>query len=62
MRPLNAAKQPLPTDSYVEPGDFEFYLMGSLASERAPAKPGTTPAPVKAQGGLEGEFGHIVPE
>ena len=62
VRPLNAADQPLPTDSYVEPNDFEFYLKGSLEAKQAPPQPGAPPARTRAKGGLEGEFGHIVPE
>jgi len=62
VRPLNAAEQPLPMDSYVEPNDFEFYLKGSLEAKQVPSQPGTPPARTKAKGGLEGEFGHIVPE
>jgi len=62
VRPLNAADQPLPTDSYVEPNDFEFYLKGSLEAKERPAAAGTAPSHSKSPGGLEGEFGHIVPE
>lgn len=58
VKPLNAAEQPLPTDSYVEPNDFEFYLKGSLEGKAAGAAPGRA----RARGGLEGDFGHIVPE
>ena len=59
VKPLNAAEQPLPTDSYVEPNDFEFYLKGSLEG-KPPAD--QQPAPGKTRGGLDGDFGHIVPE
>ena len=28
VKPVDMAKQTLPTDQYVEPDDFEFYLLG----------------------------------
>ena len=59
VKPLNAAEQPLPTDSYVEPNDFEFYLKGSLEG-KPPAE--QKQAAGKTRGGLDGDFGHIVPE
>jgi len=62
VKPLNAADQPLPGDSYVEPNDFEFYLNGSLEAKERPPQAGAPPPHAKAKGGLEGEFGHIVPE
>ena len=30
VKPLDMTKQTLPTDQYIEPNDFEFYLQGSL--------------------------------
>jgi pilus assembly protein CpaC len=61
VRPLNVADQPLPGDSFVEPDDFEFYLKGSL--EAKPPRAAGSPEPrVRVRGGLDGEFGHIVPE
>jgi pilus assembly protein CpaC len=59
VKPLNAAEQPLPMDSYVEPNDFEFFLLGSLEGKPPAEQP---PAQKKARGGLDGNFGHIVPE
>ena len=54
VKPLDMAKQTMPTDQYVEPDDFEFYLLGNLEG-RGQAKP--------AKGsGLEGNFGHIIPK
>ena len=29
VKPLDMAKQPLPTDFYTEPNDFEFYMLGA---------------------------------
>jgi pilus assembly protein CpaC len=54
VKPLDMAKQTLPTDAYVEPDDFEFYLLGRLEGKGKPH-------PVKGSG-LEGQFGHIVPK
>ena len=36
VKPLDMAKQTLPTDQYVEPNDFEFYLLGSLEGRGEP--------------------------
>ena len=35
VKPLDMAHQPLPTDQYVEPDDFEFYLLGDLEGKGA---------------------------
>jgi pilus assembly protein CpaC len=54
VKPLDLAKQTLPTDQYIEPDDFEFYLLGTME--------GKTSSPLwRRRGGLEGEFGHIIP-
>jgi pilus assembly protein CpaC len=54
VKPLDMAKQTLPTDSYVEPDDFEFYLLGNLEG-KGKVKP-------TKESGLEGNFGHIIPK
>jgi pilus assembly protein CpaC len=54
VKPLDMAKQTLPTDQYVEPNDLEFYLLGNMEGRGKPH-------PVKGSG-LEGEFGHILPK
>jgi pilus assembly protein CpaC len=54
VKPLDMAKQTLPTDQYVEPNDLEFYLQGSMEGRGKPN-------PVKGSG-LEGQFGHILPK
>lgn len=64
VKPLDMAKQTLPTDQYVEPNDFEFYLLGSLEGRGEPESGSATRSslPVQpGQGGLEGDFGHIAP-
>jgi pilus assembly protein CpaC len=55
VKPLELAKQSLPTDSYVEPSDIEFYLQGAIEG-----KSNNNSAEVSE--GFEGEFGHSIPE
>lgn len=54
VKPLDMAKQTLPTDQFVEPDDFEFYLLGNLEG-KGKVKPTNG-------SGLEGDFGHIIPK
>jgi pilus assembly protein CpaC len=56
VKPLDLSKQMLPTDAFAEPDDFEFYLEGRLEGRAAPALPRTM-----RKGGLEGDFGYILP-
>lgn len=62
VKPVDMAKQTLPTDQFIEPDDFEFYLLGTLQGREkrkvSPAPSSTTPG---KRGGLEGDFGHIIP-
>ncbi len=53
VKPLDMAKQTLPTDFYTEPNDTEFYLLGRTV--------GSGPPKVK-KGALEGDFGHSMPK
>jgi pilus assembly protein CpaC len=55
VKPLQMAKQSLPTDYYVEPNDVEMFLEG-----RMQGRPKNDP--LSLQGGLDGEFGHAVPK
>jgi pilus assembly protein CpaC len=61
VKPMDLAKQTLPTDQYIEPDDFEWYLLGKMEGEekRKSSKPGSPPAAVDKQMQLEGKFGHI---
>ena len=64
VKPMNLAKQPLPTDQYIEPNDFEFYLLGALEGskkEDRPAGPSSSPDARRGMR-LEGEFGHAMPK
>jgi len=54
VKPLNMAKQTLPTDYYIEPNDAEFYLEGRLEG-RENEQPAVS-------GKLDGDFGHTMPE
>jgi pilus assembly protein CpaC len=55
VKPLDMAKQSLPTDFYKEPNDLEFYLLGLMEGREA-----NPSSPVKGQ--LDGEFGHSTPK
>ena len=77
VKPLDMAKQTLPTDSYLEPNDFELMLMGYLEGEPrfswnwpmrrertshdAPTVSGAPTVIIPKEGGLEGQFGHLAP-
>jgi pilus assembly protein CpaC len=64
VKPLNLAKQTLPTDQYIEPNDFEFYLLGALEGrKKEDQSPGQPSSPDTRKGmKLEGEFGHAIPK
>jgi pilus assembly protein CpaC len=56
VKPLDLAKQTLPTGQFIEPNDLEFYLMGQTeGSSRGPQ----TIKSLTTEGGLEGESGHL---
>ncbi len=70
VKPLDLVKQPLPTDFYLEPNDFEQMLLGYV--EGAPQKLGQpfsmslqrrrrSDSLAWDQRGLDGAFGHIAP-
>lgn len=62
VKPLDLSKQTLPTDQYIEPNDFEFYLLGKMQGKGDVKSPSAVPSsPEGKTGGLEGEFGHAVP-
>ena len=55
VKPLPEGPPPLPTDHFIEPNDFEFFLLGALESQRSgEPEPG-------AEAGLIGPSGHRVP-
>lgn len=54
VKPLNMAKQPVPSDYYVEPNAWEFWGLGLIEGRDKPSSS-------TASGELDGEFGHAVP-
>lgn len=64
VKPIDVAQQALPTDTFVEPNDWEFYLMGwtdglGYVPKVKQASDGRTADAVVSRR-LEGEFGHMV--
>jgi len=55
VKPLDASKQPLPTDYYKEPSLGDIYVWGNLEGKE------NQDSGVK-EGGLEGDFGHETPK
>ncbi len=60
VQPLDMAKQTLPTDKHIRPGDIEFFLLGALEGREKKSSAGNILHPEK-DSGLDGEFGHILP-
>jgi pilus assembly protein CpaC len=68
VRPLDMSAQTLPTDYYVEPNDFEFYLLGyaekgyfgGKLGQKSPAAEVLSNRVTKGSA-MEGQVGHIVP-
>jgi pilus assembly protein CpaC len=52
VKPVDLARQPLPTDAFIEPNDFEILLLGNLEGRGIKGRP---------SGKLDGEFGYIMP-
>lgn len=66
VKPLDMAKQTLPTDQFIEPDDFEFYMLGSPEGREKtkPSEPGPASSAIdpNKKVKLEGSFGHIIPK
>jgi len=64
VKPLDLKKQTLPTDQFVDPNDFEFYLLGALegAGEPKTAAFSVTSADLSPAKPEESKFGHIIPQ
>ncbi len=57
--PTTEAKLPLPTGRFIEPDDFDFYVMGRLQSAGPPLRPrGARPI---LEERIEGPVGHVMP-
>jgi pilus assembly protein CpaC len=54
VKPLDLAKQSVPTDFYIEPNDVEFYLLGKMEGKKKKDA-------ADIQGKLDGKFGHSIP-
>jgi pilus assembly protein CpaC len=54
VKPLDTARQPLPTDFYRMPNDMEFYVLGMMEGQGGQPTDGL-------QGDLDGDFGHAMP-
>lgn len=63
VKPLDLAKQSLPTDAFIEPNDVQFFLWGILQGRKKKKSSGHKPSLsyLDKKGGLEGEFGHTIP-
>ncbi len=68
VKPLDMAAQTLPTDYYVEPNEFEYYMMGftekgghgGIAGQRSPAAEVLSNR-VNTGSAMEGRVGHLMP-
>jgi pilus assembly protein CpaC len=60
VKPLDMEKQTLPTDQFIEPADFEFYLLGHLEGEEKAESDSKSSQHRTPK--LEGSFGHIIPK
>ncbi len=63
VKPLDTTKQTIPTDQFVDPNDFEFYLLGIYEGMGEP-KPAASPAgPAPRTGStLDTTFGYVMPQ
>ncbi len=58
-KPVVAQNIKLPTDTYIEPDDMDFYVMGRLDSRNAKSHIELNSTGLNgSEGGLEGQFGH----
>jgi pilus assembly protein CpaC len=63
VKPLDMAKQTLPTDQFVEPDDLEFYILGASEGRGQPGQSiNSSPQTGQRGSSLEGKFGHITPK
>ena len=64
VKPLDMAKQTLPTDQFIEPDDIDFYLLGHMEGKgktKSATSPSSSSDPSEGVK-LEGNFGHILPQ
>lgn len=56
-KPIDPQDISYPTDAYVEPNDWDFYLMGRLEGKSSSSEP---PPAADDEGGVEGEYGQQI--
>jgi len=56
-KPMAPEDLRLPTDTFIEPNDAQFFLMGKLEGN-SKRRSGSAPLATNAEGGIEGTFGH----
>ncbi len=63
VKPLDMAKQTLPTDQFIEPNDLEWYLFGRMEGQKKTNFNGQSASlsMINKEGGLDGKFGYITP-
>ncbi|MEN6617233.1 MAG: type II and III secretion system protein family protein, partial [Syntrophorhabdus sp.] len=63
VKPFDKKKQAMPTDQFVDPNDFEFYLLGKVEGM---SEPEMTRGQVKSRTVIssdpDNKLGHIIPE
>ncbi len=57
-KPIRPSEIRLPTDSFIEPSDMDFYVMGRMEGKRS--KNATEPAVGADKGGTEGSYGQQI--
>jgi pilus assembly protein CpaC len=68
VKPVDMSKQTLPTDAFIEPDDFDFYVMGRLEGKLPPLDEPKYTKPVVSKGKedktekSDKNFGHIIPK
>lgn len=62
-KPLETADQPLPTDWFVPPNDWEFFLLGDMGDEEAEARSERNAKAVNREeaSGFDGSYGYKAP-
>jgi pilus assembly protein CpaC len=60
VKPLDMEKQSLPIDEFIEPDDFEFYLLGNTEGKEKPVSGANKSQHREPKS--QGNFGHIVPK
>jgi pilus assembly protein CpaC len=63
VKPVDRNKQTAPTDQFVEPNDFEFYLLGRTEGSGEPKRAGDRYNPrTRSQVNTDDKLGHVLPD